>query len=427
MKINYLKFMSICIGILFLILPPVFGAVIIDEVLYDPINDENGGEAILLYNDGETKINLSDWTLATKTSFSDVTLPLGSYILPKGYLLIADSGFSIDKDDPSWPDADFEEAMGLGNTDAYVALINNNTIIDTVAWGSATNINDSFYESNPALEIAPGKSLKRTNHTDTNNNLADFSEATAFAGFIGGTAIESANFAEAQIIVTANVLDNNPEILNFQILIDESENPGIQINPISNSKKTVEVLVEVTDKDSLDEINKTSVIFNSKEFLLIEDSRNSSSIIFKGTFDIDYFIETNNYSITSRVYDYESDEIEIFIGFELLPLASLKVDSTLEFNIIPGQTSTKTISVKNTGNVDLDLVVKASDLIGDSLINKENISISNIKLSDKYKQINQILPTGENSTYEIEFLISPNSNIAKDSYQGNIWIGGLAT
>jgi hypothetical protein len=49
--------------IILLLLIPITQAVQISEIMYDPIEDENYNEWIEIYNDGESNINLSEWTL----------------------------------------------------------------------------------------------------------------------------------------------------------------------------------------------------------------------------------------------------------------------------------------------------------------------------------------------------------------------------
>ena len=103
--------------------------VIITEVLYDPINTDSGGEFVELYNNGNSSADISGWTIRTETSVADATLP-ANILLPKNsHYLIADANWSMNKDNPGWPGADREEAMTLANTDAGVALVNNNGVL----------------------------------------------------------------------------------------------------------------------------------------------------------------------------------------------------------------------------------------------------------------------------------------------------------
>ena len=104
----------------------------------DPLQAENGGEAVQLYNPGSTPSSTDGLVIATKTS--TYTLPVAT-ILPGAGYLIADTGWSTLRDNTSWPDADYETGLSLANTDGLVELRQTLTngsylVLDSLAWNS---------------------------------------------------------------------------------------------------------------------------------------------------------------------------------------------------------------------------------------------------------------------------------------------------
>jgi hypothetical protein len=153
---------------LLLLIKPVLGSVVIQEVLYNPSVTESGGEAVLLYNQDNVSVDISGWTLATEASNTDATLPPDSVLLPKQSFLVGDKGWEEVKGD--LPSADHEETILLGNTNAGVALMNGETIVDVVGWGDTELKEGTSHEG-----VEEGKSLRRINNT--NDNAHDFIES----------------------------------------------------------------------------------------------------------------------------------------------------------------------------------------------------------------------------------------------------------
>ncbi len=158
--------------LILLLLPCVSAQVLISEVLYNPINTESGGEAIELYNPTNQTIDISNWIIATETSDHDAQLPSNTTILARGYLLIADNGFSLNKDNSSWPNSNYEETITLKNSNDGIALKNGSIIVDAVGWGLISEIKIGLFQRTPHPGTDEGKSLQRINNTG--NNSVDF-------------------------------------------------------------------------------------------------------------------------------------------------------------------------------------------------------------------------------------------------------------
>src|SRR5574342_89554 len=157
-----------------LLLPAAYASVVINQVLYDPVNTESGGEAVELLNNGVSAVDVSGWVLKTESSDSDATIPAATVLQPGQAFLIADEGWNSNKDNSSWKSADYEEKMTLGNTDSGIAIMSNSTVIDAVGWGDEEGIETGLFEGSPAAMVGVGKALLRIN--DTDDNSQDFTE-----------------------------------------------------------------------------------------------------------------------------------------------------------------------------------------------------------------------------------------------------------
>lgn len=152
----------------------VSAEVVFQQVYYDPVGTESGGEAIELFNQGADPVDLSGWIIATASSARDVVFPDGTVIAPMKPLLIADEGWQEKRDSQSWRTADVVQTMTLGNGASWVALRDAaNRTVDLVGWGEGAEL----FVGSPALETAINQSLIRV--SSTNENSRDFIAAQA--------------------------------------------------------------------------------------------------------------------------------------------------------------------------------------------------------------------------------------------------------
>lgn len=401
-----------------LIMQPAFADVLIAEVLYNPINTENGGEAVVLYNDGNSAVDISKWILATKTSMTDITLPPYTSILPGGFLLIADNGFSLNKDDSSWPDPYHEETITMSNTDSGVALMNGEIVIDAVGWGNPNLFDETLYEGTPHQGVVEGESLRRINFQDTNDNSVDF---------IAGTPVFFKEFKPLEIIidVNVNITNSDSEIKRVEILADDNlTQSGVQIKPLPGKARVFEVEVEVFDLDGVEDIETVKVIVDNNEFTMKKTSNNITNAVFKGNVTMQYFQEAKTYDLVAVV----NNEISKSTSFDYESLAYIKSETTLGFQMVSGDSSTKTVTVKNLGNEDVFLKVKGTDIVnGVGSISLDNIEYSsnnfvNTKILTSSYQDLTILEKG--TELEVAFKITAEEGLKSGIYNGEIMIKG---
>ncbi len=64
---------------------PVNGAVVLNELMYDPISGDDADQYLEIYNQGTNRVDLGGWQLVSGVSF---TFPSNTVILPGGYLVV---------------------------------------------------------------------------------------------------------------------------------------------------------------------------------------------------------------------------------------------------------------------------------------------------------------------------------------------------
>jgi len=157
-------------------------SIVINEVMYDPIQDDNYNEWIELYNPTNQSINVSGWRIADNFAEDflegDTDHGNGTTVIPpNGYAIIADHGteiygnFSIPDNAIRLYVDDFGIGNGLGNSGDELTLKNSTgSELDSLEWGYDY---PEIYGS-PANLIDEGHTLSRHQGTDTNDSSNDF-------------------------------------------------------------------------------------------------------------------------------------------------------------------------------------------------------------------------------------------------------------
>lgn len=411
MKIKILSFM-----ILILFLAELVSAeVIINQVLYDPIVSESTGEAVELYNNGETSVDISEWILETGASEQDAILPQNTILQTKQYYLLADNGWNLSKQE-TWREADLEETINLYNTDSGIALLDNNfNLIDAVGWGNVTNPN--LYETAPANQVNSGKVLKRIN--ETNNNLADFIEAEADF---------SENIISNEIVLEVEIV--SPLNFEIDILSDDSELDGIQIMPNPGEDRRIFVRANTTDEDLT---LSASFQNQTKQMEFINEG-------YETFFDLSFSMAPGNYNVVINSLGFEKLK-----QFEYFGLTALEIDTNrVAFdNVVPGNevyvygdkdmNTANNVTIQNIGNVLLDVSVSGTDLIsGENRIHVSGVMFSfdnnfDYVLSDvlDYNGVFIDLGLSPALTNELGFKLNVPINATGGKYLGKVSVVGV--
>ena len=420
-----MKKLTLAIAILFLC-QIVYGQVIITEVYYDPEGSEAGGEFVELFNAGDRIVDISQWTLRTKSNEADVTIPKGTVIMPQSYFLIADSGWSEKKDNSKWVGADLEDAMTMVNSDAGVAL-KNNGIVDAVGWGNI----EGLFEGN-STQAPEGFSLQRKkingSFIDTQNNFNDFEILVP-----NPKNSSSGIYQEGTLDLEITVVDTSINFLFVNLTDDNKNEEGIQISPLPGGKRKVDVRVGL---ETSQEIKNVSLLFMNGSSLLVENES-----VYVGSFSLDYDYTPGRYSFSIEANS--GDNKEGYNGsFSLLSMAGLEIDtqSLVIDTIKPGKEvkiegdsdikTKESPTLKNIGNTPLDIAIHSTPLFSlDSVISLENLFFSldgvdyhKIGLEGIRKEVN----LGLNGFQPLSFKFIIPTNASAGTYKSSISINALS-
>lgn len=357
----------IALLLVFAMLKSVSGAVVISQVLYDPAGTESGGEAVELRNDGDSAVDVSGWFLASEASATDATIPAGVVLGAGRTYLIADVGWNSGKDNPDWRSADLEETITLANEDSGIALKDaNGNIKDAVGWGDVAGIKQGLYEGVPAEGVAAGKALVRLR--DTDNNAADFAEQDA--GF----------FSDWRVTLIVNV--TQPQNLPFPevTIVDDDSMPGIQLRPVAGETRKVRIEVNYSG-------NGVSVFGFGRSVELVNG---------KGELTLDYWQPPGNYDVVVMTPVHNRT-----ISVSVLELKAVSLESnTVRMQASPGRTASGSVSVRNTGNVPVDLYWTGADLtFGAYRIPFANVQADSVTINPAGKKtVGILLSVPQNAT-----------------------------
>jgi len=422
--------------------------VIISEVYYDPINNEIGGEAVELYNPTETTIDISSWAIATKSSAHDALIPSNRVIKPKSYFLVADSDWSSAKDNSSWNNADYEEAMTLANTDGSIMLVDRNNItLDAVGWGSAANLDSNMYEGTPANRTKEGFSLQRRmvndEFQDTGNNELDFisgipnlENSSSYVSYINTD-------LEVSLVVNENEAPLHIDFIDIED--DDSTLEGVQIIPFPKENRSAKISVQLSNVNGLSNVNLKASLDYLKTDLVLSEPINSTTAVYEGYMKIPFYFSAGNYNLVilnnANPAANESVEIQPVIAIEL-DTASLNLEANgngIVESLGDRDFSTKNNpTIKNIGNKATDIEVYGTSLQnGNSEINVNNIkysfdgsnydgSLGGILSEARARKIVNLLP-GFSSLREFSVKISVPPESAAGNYQGTISLVAVAS
>lgn len=360
-------------------MPISFAQVKISEVYYDPVGTESGGEAVELNNYGTLSVDISGWILSTPTSDADATLPENTMLAPGSYYLITDTGFSTLKDNPAWPNADYEEAITLKNTDGGLALKDaSGNLIDALGWGDPAAIGSGFYEGTPSALSGVGESLQRSQ--DTDNNAQDFynSPPNLQSSNGIGQGNRAANASNSFLAFTVIVNNTLPEILNLTIADEDNLTDGFQVFPKPKSVK--ELAFSVSLQGTADSVK---AVFGEQEINL---SRQSATF-YNGKLNLSFFESPGSKTI-EIIAKRNGQEVSKSFSFDVQSLNAFEIDvASLSCILSPGQlcnivgdldmSSSDKVTMRNIGNTPIDMAMSGSNFKSSS----SEFSVGSVKYS----------------------------------------------
>jgi len=203
--------------------------IVINEIMYDPTQDDNYNEWIELYNPANQSINVSGWSIID--NFAEDFLEGDSdngngttVIPPNGYAIIADHGtkiyenFSISSNAIRLYVDDSSIGNGLGNDKDKLILKNSTGITkDSVEWG----YDYLDVPGSPADTVDEGHTLARYQDADTNNSSDDFYDGiTPTPGRENEFILESKLNIELYPLYVPKIQDDSEYSIPFAIKIN---------------------------------------------------------------------------------------------------------------------------------------------------------------------------------------------------------------
>lgn len=399
---------KIIVLISLLILPLVSADVVINEVMYNPnFCSDSVCEWIELYNNGSEVVDLSGWRLDNN--------PIEYYIIkPNEFVVIVKDRFGFEEfygnNDTIWDtnDGNYEILQGtfsLTNTQDTINLSGSNEDILTYEGSWGANGNDY--------------SLQKIDY-NKNNGKENWNESSVLKGTPGKD-----NFLreDNNILVLVNI-EESVILINAVLTPDDSQDLGYQVLPEVDQNKTIHMNITI---DSPKPIIKVKVELNNitKEAIKINDNYHID-------FSLPPYLKAGNYKINITAYTLNSSTSGT-IDFQYLGLISTSIDNKiLDFGyLIPGRTTgDKQVKVFNKGNVEMNIEMFATDLIGKNNIIpagyiKGIISNSPRNLTKAPQLFELNLVPGMNSFEELLFRIESPVDAVKDSYSSTISVVAL--
>ena len=248
--------------------------------------------------------------------------------------------------------------------------------------------------------------------------------------------------------LTLSTLAACPVVESIMITPDDDEfTTGTQINPNAGCNKTVFITVVISDPNGWDDINITEAVVTGPATVadspvtLALIAHDSTTATFNGTFNMSFYYHNGTYIVNVTATDNNGLTGSNATTFVYQTVIALALDAaTIAFGSadpdenrsIPGDESyepgsTNGMTIKNTGNVEIDLdQIDASDLVGSAG------TLSNANLYCGFTagdhSINLDIPTSydlnlsadETSYNRVNFRLHVPTGTAVGSYSGNI-------
>ncbi|MCF7860780.1 lamin tail domain-containing protein [Candidatus Woesearchaeota archaeon] len=447
--------------------------VFISSVYPNALGSESGGEAIELFNAGYGTINLSGWSIGTELSDRDVVFGDSHIIMNGSYFLIGDGGWSIHKDNISWPDADLEETIALYDTDSGIALYDQDgSLVDAVGWGDNDSIESGKFLGDPVDNPSEGEMIIRSfneGYMNTGNNSNDFiiSLPVWSIGLSqpvndgegddndGNVSIEEGSDNETDNDISVNetatgsslnmsiLVNNSIPFIEYIALEDDLDGERFDILPYPGINRSIEVTALVRDFNGPEDIKNVVIIEESDQQteMALQYSVNLTHALWKGYIEIGYATPPGSYNLSVRANDSSSSE-SLDASYNILGVKAISADTrNLIFSVEPGVetiirgdlnfSSVDAVTVRNIGNVECGIGLDASDFVlGSYRISHTNISYS--LLDDDFENShsgrfgNSIMSTNltldPRQSRELSLRIDAQYGIMSGNYSGQIVI-----
>lgn len=401
------------VGVIMLLLffPLVTANLYITEVMHSPTQvSDSEGEWIEIYNDADQNIDLNSWTL-------DGKVIANSSITAKSYLILARELIdSTDLDTESfefyWGNNNLLWDENFSAREVSMSLKEEDTIVLT------NGINTETVSYNKSLGGKEGKTIERMSLTEWQQGPVD--------GTPGLSNFSTQQNSGNEIYLFVDILNNIPEILRIN-LTDDLAQEGIQILPLLEGERIVQVEVLVNDSDGFADIQEVSYIWNNEtKNLSFERNLSATTGLYSANLALSSSLLAGKYTLNVFARDTENT-VELNQSFSYEGMLRTELNRTsFQMALHSGELSEQVVQIYNRGNVLVDTEVSADDLTTTSQrIEKKNVEIFDgvwLPLANPVFVDANILPQ---DAKEIKFRLRVPQNAISGKYQGKITITSM--
>lgn len=348
-----------------LLLFPVFlqaasAQIIITEIMYAPAQaSDSDGEWIELYNNGESSVDLSSYTI-DGADFDDIIIqPDEAIVVARELIDSSDSDTDsfetiYGNADGVWDenDADYNAVDGsfiLNNEEDTILLSNNMETYEATyssSMGADGNSLCLSYQNEEWLEqeCSPGS-----------YEIGESSDAES----------EDLLTEQEEITLTLEVQNSLPTVSAIMLNgIGVSEGEQIELLPDPETY-TFPLQIELTDQNGYADIQSVTAILSNEE-----DSREQGLILIEGSegyaeYATDFPLEglfAGTYTLTLSIQDNQ-EEVSTEFAISYLPLIHLSLSTdTAQFSVQPGQSEEAQATLTNKGNINIETTLESSGL-----------------------------------------------------------------
>ncbi len=340
---------QIIIGtLLFLLFSPwVTANIYLTEVMHSPMQvADSEGEWVEIYNDAEESITLNSWTIDGKV-IGNKTIAAKSYLV-LARELIDGSDTDLESFESYWGNNNLLWDEQFSATEVSLSLKEEDTIVLTNGLSTET------FSYNKSLGGKEGKTLERISLTEWKEGPLD--GTPGFGNFSSNT--NTGN----KIYLFVEILNNIPEIISIN-MTDDAMQEGIQVLPLLEGEKLVQIEVLVNDSDGFADIQEVSYLFENKtKNFSFERNISTTAAVYKSNFSLSSSLFAGKYLLNVSVKDRENS-IGTNQSFEYLGILRTELNRTsFQMSLHSGEVSEQVVQVYNGGNVLLDTEVSAQDL-----------------------------------------------------------------
>ncbi len=247
--------------------------------------------------------------------------------------------------------------------------------------------------------------------------------------------------------ITLTVPPSAPIVESVEISPDDHSETGIQVDPVPDGNKSVSITAAVSDDNGWSDVDTVvavisgpTTVSDSPVTLSFVSNSSETTATYEGSFEMPFYYAAGNYTVNVTATDKSSLTGNRAENLTYECCIGLSIDAvTVNFGAInpganssvPGDTnyeegSANNVTIKNTGNVETDIEIEASDMIGNAgTIANDNIYCGfteddyTVNLGDR-TSYDLNLGVGEASYNLVNFRLHIPPGTAAGSYSGNI-------